>query len=300
MSAKGGYAVECVWPLGAELGEGPVWVPRDAALWFVDIKGHKIHRYDPSSGATNSYEAPDQVGFVMPVEGGGFIAGLKSGLHRFDPASGGFNKIVEVHPEHPGNRLNDCGVDAQGRLWFGSMDDGEEEKTGALYRLEADGRVRRMDEGYCITNGPTASPDGKIFYHTDTVEKIVYAFDLAADGALSNKRIFVRIEDGAGWPDGSTVDSEGCVWVALFGGGGVRRYGSDGTLLRFVALPCPNVTKIAFGGADLRTAYATTAHKGMSQAQRAAHPLAGGLFRFAVDAPGLAPHSVRIGTGKFR
>lgn len=300
MSAGGEYTVQCVWPLAAELGEGPVWVPRDGALWFVDIKGHRVHRYDPASGATKSYDAPDQVGFVVPVEGGGFIAGLKSGLHRFDPATGTFDKVVDVHPEHPDNRLNDCGVDTQGRLWFGSMDDGEEAKTGALYCLDADGRARRMDGGYCITNGPCTSPDGKTFYHTDTVEKIVYAFDLSADGALSNKRVFARIEEAAGWPDGTTIDAEGCVWVALFGGGGVRRYAPDGTLLRFVAFPCPNVTKIAFGGVDLRTVYATTAHKGMGRAERAAHPLAGGLFRFAVDVPGLAPRTVRVGAEKFR
>jgi sugar lactone lactonase YvrE len=292
--------VECVWPLAAELGEGPVWVARESALWFVDIKGHKVHRFHPASGAAQSFDAPDQVGFVMPLATGGFLAGLKSGLHFFDPVSGRFKKILEVHPEHPGNRLNDAGVDTQGRLWFGSMDDDEEACSGALYRLDADGRARIHDEGYCITNGPCASPDGAVFYHTDTVKKTIYAFDLTADGALSRKRVFARIEDNAGWPDGTSIDCEGCVWVALFGGGGVRRYAPDGHLLSFVALPCPNVTKIAFGGADLRTVFVTTARKGMSRAARAAHPLAGGLFRFRTAVPGIAPQPVRVGVQDFR
>lgn len=293
-------SVECIWPLGAQLGEGPVWVPRESALWFVNIKGRKVHRFHPASGEKQSFAAPDQVGFVLPLAAGGFVAGLKSGLHFFDPPSGAFKKILEVHPEHPGNRLNDAGVDGFGRLWFGSMDDAEEAPSGALYRLDADGRARIRDEGYCITNGPCANPDSTVFYHTDTVQKTIYAFDLAADGALSGKRVFARIEEDAGWPDGTSVDSEGCVWVALFGGGGVRRYAPDGRLLSFIALPCPNVTKVAFGGADLRTVFATTAHKDMSPSARAAHPLAGGLFCFRVPVPGIPAQPVRVGVQNFR
>jgi len=122
-----------VWNLAAELGEGPVWVERDSALWFVDIKKHQVHRYDPASGDERSFSAPEQVGFVLPAECGGFVAGLQSGLHHFDEASGAFELIVEVEPDLPTNRLNDGVVDPSGRLWFGTMDNGEKAKTGAFY-----------------------------------------------------------------------------------------------------------------------------------------------------------------------
>jgi sugar lactone lactonase YvrE len=291
MSAAGGPEVvaEAVLNCGCELGEGPVW--QDGAVWFVDIKAPRIHRFDPRTGETAAWTAPAQVGFVLPAAGGGWVAGLKSGLHRFDPASGDFALIAAVEDASLGNRLNDGFADAEGRLWFGSMHDDETALSGALYRLDAAG-LRRLDDGYCITNGPAMSPDGRTFYHTDTLAKRIYAFDVSEAGELSGRRVFAAIEDGAGHPDGSTVDAEGCVWTALFGGWGVRRYSPAGQLLRTVPFPVANVTKIAFGGPDLRTAYATTARKGLSPAELADQPLAGALFAFAVDAPGLPQHRV--------
>jgi sugar lactone lactonase YvrE len=276
---------ECVWPLAAELGEGPLWSAHEQALWFVDIKGQKVHRYDARTGEGRSWDAPAPPGFLAPAKSGGFIAGLKTGLHRFDPQTGAFTFMHSVEPHRPGNRLNDGAVDPQGRLWFGSMDDAEAESTGALYRLDAKG-PREMDPGICITNGPAFSADGRILYHTDTLKREVYAFDVADDGTLSNKRLFIRIDEGDGHPDGSTGDSEACVWVGLFGGWSARRYSSEGVSLATVEFPCANITKLAFGGPDLRTAYATTAWKGLSAEERMQQPLAGGLFRFQVDVPG--------------
>ncbi len=284
---------ECVWPVEAELGEGPLWSAAEPALWFVDIKKKQVHRFDPASGACRSFAAPAPPGFLAPLGDGTFIAGLKTGLHSFDPRDGSFVLRHAVEPGRSGNRLNDGTVDADGHLWFGSMDDGEEELTGRLYRLGADGPLA-MDDGYCITNGPAFSPDGRTLYHTDTLKKLIYAFDVA-DGALSNKRVFAGIEDGAGYPDGPVCDAEGCLWTGLFAGWGVRRYAPDGRLLATVRFPCANITKIAFGGEDLRTVYATTAWKGLSAEERARQPLAGGLFRFESDVPGLVPHTVRHG-----
>jgi D-xylonolactonase len=272
--------------VGAQLGEGPVWIARDRTLRFVDIKGRRVYRFDPASGDLRSADAPEQPGFVLPVRGGGFVAGLKNGLHRFDDERGQFTKLSVVEPHHPGNRLNDGAVSPDGALWFGSMDDSEEKSSGALYRW-SDGTLTALDSGYCITNGPAFSPDGRTFYHTDTLKRVVYAFDYSAHGALSNKRPFVSIEDGAGYPDGSVVDAEGCVWIALFCGWGVRRYSPRGELLTTVRFPCANVTKIAFGGEDRRTAYATTAWKGLSPDERSQQPQAGDLFTFRTDVPGL-------------
>ncbi|HWA30018.1 MAG TPA: SMP-30/gluconolactonase/LRE family protein [Rhizomicrobium sp.] len=285
---------ESVLALGAELGEGPIWSARENALWFVDIKKKRIHRFDPEKRELQSWNAPAPPGFIAPLAGGGFIAGLKTGLHSFDPKTGTFTSRHAVEPHKPGNRLNDACVDAHGHLWFGSMDDGEEMASGCLYRLEKNG-PRAMDPGYIITNGPAFSPDGRTLYHTDTLERVIHAFDCGHDGGIANKRVFARIEDGAGYPDGPTVDSEGCVWTGLFGGWSVRRYSPQGALLMEVRFPCANITKIAFGGHDLRTVYATTAWKGLSAKDRAAQPLAGDLFHFAVDVPGLPQHEVRHG-----
>jgi xylono-1,5-lactonase len=282
-----------VCKVGAELGEGPAWVERDAALWFVDIKARRAHRWNPASGELRSWAAPEQLGFLAPVRGGGFIAGLKSGLHLFDPQSSEFVHLASVEPHHPDNRLNDGSVSPEGELWFGSMHDPESEPSGALYRLGKDGRCVVLDKGYVITNGPAFSPDGRVFYHTGTSRRTVFAFDRPEPHTLARKRIFVQIEEGAGHPDGTAVDQEGCVWVALYGGWGVRRYSPAGKLLATVRLPCANVTKIAFGGADLRTAYVTTAWKGLTQEQRSAQPLAGDLFSFEAPTPGLPAVEIR-------
>lgn len=286
--------VECVWPLGAELGEGPVWQARENALWFVDIKKQQIHRFDAASGAGRSFDAPAPSGFLAPLPNGKFIAGLKTGLHTFDPAIGAFTLRHSVEPDRPGNRLNDGAVDRSGHLWFGSMDDGEAAPTGRFYRLSAQG-PRVVDEGYCITNGPAFSPDGKALYHTDTLKRLIYAFDLHDDGSLANKRVFVEIESGAGYPDGPVVDAEGFLWTGLFGGWAVRRYSPQGKLVATVKFPCANITKIAFGGERLMTAYATTAWKGLDAKARTEQPLAGGLFRFEVEAPGQPQYEVLHG-----
>ena len=287
-------APECVLRSACELGEGPVWREADGSVWFVDIKGLRIHRYDPATGAAWSWAAPAQPGFIAPRADGTWIAGLKTGLHRIDPAPGRFELMAAVEDASLDNRLNDGFVDGRGRLWFGSMHDGETNSTGALYRLDGNG-LRRMDDGYCITNGPAVSPDGRTLYHTDTLKRVLFAFDLAADGGLSNKRVFAEIEDGAGYPDGPAVDADGCVWTGLFAGWGARRYSPAGDLLETVRFPVANVTKIAFGGADLRDAYATTAWLRMAPDERSAQPLAGGLFRFRVSTPGLPQHEVRHG-----
>jgi len=275
--------VTCVWSLQCSLGEGPLWW--NGGLWFTDIKQKILYCFDPAGGAPRSWPAPSEVGFLAPLPNGHFIAGTKAGLQDFDPATGVFSLIREVEPDRPGNRLNDGAVDAKGRLWFGSMDDSETSPSGKLYRFHR-GEVLAMDSGYVITNGPAFSPDGRVLYHTDTLARRIYAFDLGPDGGLANKRVFVEIEDGAGYPDGLVVDQEGSVWTGLFGGWGVRRYSPQGRLQQTVPFPVANVTKMAFGGPDLKTVYTTTARKGLDATALAAQPLAGGLFCFATDTPG--------------
>lgn len=283
--------VNCVYPAAAELGEGPLWSAREHALWFVDIKRRRIHRYDERTRTAASWPAPEQVGFIVPAAPGHFICGLQSGLHSFDPQRGTFELIVRVDADRPGNRLNDAHVDTAGRLWFGSMDDAESAPTGALYRYDAAG-LTRCDDGYAITNGPATSPDGRTLYHIDTLRREIYAFDMDASGSLSHKRIFARVAAHEGFPDGPVVDSTGCVWVGLYAGWGVNRYSPEGKLLDKLALPVANCTKAAFGGDDLRTLYMTTARQGLTDEQRVQQPLAGGLFATRVDVAGLPANPV--------
>jgi sugar lactone lactonase YvrE len=282
------------WNLAAELGEGPVWVGRDRALWFVDIKKHAIHRFDPANDERRSWTAPEQVGFLFPAERGGFVAGLQSGLHHFDEASGEFTLIVDVDPELPGNRLNDGVVDAEGRLWFGTMDNGERNKSGAFYCF-AEGRLTRTNiDGIAITNGPAVSPDGRLLYVVDTLRGTIEVADIRGSGVLANRRPFVRIDPADGHPDGPTIDSEGCVWISLYAGWEARRYSPGGELIGCVRFPVANITKLAFGRDDLRTAYATTARQMLSADAIAAQPQIGDLFSFRVEVPGIACPLVRL------
>lgn len=286
-------SLACAWNAGAELGEGPLWDAAEQALYFVDIKGGMIHRCKADGGHQASWVAPGGPGFIMPAGEGKFICGIERSLYRFTPRDGAFALLRELERERPGNRINDAHVDAEGRLWFGTMDNAERASTGALYRLGADGTPLCQEDGFVISNGPATSPDGRTFYHTDTLEKTIHAYDVDAQGTLAAKRRFATI--GQGYPDGSSVDAEGCVWVAIFGGARVERYAPSGELLLQVTLPCPNVTKIAFGGSDLRTAFVTTAWKGMTLAQRRREPLAGALFTFRAPAPGLPQPSITNG-----
>ena len=282
----------CLWEVGATLGEGALWHAAAGQAWFVDIKGRRLHCLDVASGVRRSWDAPGQVSFVVPIEGGGFACALEDGLYRFDEENGGFIPLLKVEADQPGNRFNDGHVDATGRLWFGSMDDAEDQATGALYCF--DGReVRRMDDGYVITNGPAISPDGRTLYHTDTLAQRIYAFELGDDGRVAGKRLFAELQ-GGGYPDGMAVDASGHLWVATFGGWRIDRFDPQGRKVGEVRFPCANITKLAFGGDDLRTVYATTARKGLSAAQLEAQPLAGGLFTFRADVPGLPQHALRL------
>ena len=285
-------APRSLWEAAAILGEGVLWDAARGLVWFVDIKGRRIHRCDPEGGGRRSWDAPGQVSFIVPAQDGAMVCSLEDGLYLFIEETGAIAPLLGVEAGLPGNRFNDGHVDAQGRLWFGSMDDAEEQRTGVLYRFDG-AQVAAMDDGYVITNGPALSPDGRTLYHTDTLSRRIYAFDVLEDGALERKRIFAELQ-GAGYPDGMAVDAEGCLWVATFGGWRIVRYDPQGARLGEVRFPCANITKLAFGGEDLRTVYVTSARKGLSQEELRAQPLAGSLFTFRADTPGLPQHALRL------
>ena len=280
---------EVIAPVGAMLGEGPVWI--GDALWFVDIKAPCLYRLG-GDGEVTRWAAPAPVGWVMPVAGGGLMAGLKTGLHRFDPNDGSFSARIEVEPGLPNNRLNDAVVGPDGSLWFGSMDDEEAQASGRFYRF-AGGRV--SDTGLpaaIVTNGPAISPDGRTLYVTDTFAGTIGQADINDDGSLGSLRPFVTIDKSHGYPDGPTVDADGCVWTGLFGGWSARRYDPAGALIASVRFPVANITKIAFGGAGSRTAYATTAKLALDAAALDAQPLAGHLFAFDAGVAGVPVNAI--------
>jgi sugar lactone lactonase YvrE len=172
------------------------------------------------------------------------------------------------------------------------MDNQETDKSGAFYCF-ADGKVTPTGIGeMVVTNGPAISPDGKTLYVVDTFERTIDQCEVRGDGSLGERRPFVEIEEGAGFPDGPTVDSEGCVWIGLFFGWEARRYSPTGELIDRVSFPVSNITKLAFGGDDLRTVYATTARQGLEPDKLAGQPLAGHLFEFRCDVAGVPCPSV--------
>jgi xylono-1,5-lactonase len=278
---------EVVCRVGAVLGEGPCWHAPTQTLWFVDIKAPEVLRFDPATGALKRWPMPAQVGWVLPIADGQWLVGLQTGIHRFDPATGAVRLCLQPEAARPGNRLNDACTDPQGRLWFGSMDDGETQTSGRFYRAQ---QGRCEDTGLapvCITNGPAVSGDGRLLAHTDTLGRVISMADIASDGSVGAAREFARIGDADGYPDGPVFDSEGALWTGLFFGGAVRCYSAQGQVLHHLPFPVSSITKLAFGGPDLRTVYATTARKGMSAEMLAQQPHAGDLFAFRVEVPGL-------------
>jgi sugar lactone lactonase YvrE len=280
--------------VGARLGEGPVWVRRDRALWYTDILGRKVHRFCPATGLDDAWDAPAAIGWVLPTTDGDFIAGLAKGIYRFSPGTGKFALFHSVETELPNNRLNDAATDLNGRVWFGTMDDAEVDCSGRFYLLDQ-GRVSTCAiEPMCITNGPAVSPDGRTLYAVDTQRRALNAYTIGSDGYLSGRRTFLTVSPELGYPDGSICDAAGNVWVAFWQGWAARRYTPDGTLTHEVRFPVANVTKIALGGADGRTAFATTASKGLSPEALAQQPMAGDLFTFDVDVPGNPVREIHI------
>ena len=280
-------SVSCVADVKAVLGEGPVWVEREQALYWVDIKGSKVFRLD-SAGNRREWDTPVRVCSLAPKESGGFIAGTGRGFAEIDLEASRFDVFLNPEEDRPGNRFNDGKVDSAGRFWAGTMDDGETEATGALYRLSPNRDCKRVDDGYKITNGPAFSPDGRTLYHTDSFRLVIYAFPLGEDGDLGERREFARFGPDDGFPDGMTVDSEGCLWVAFWGGWCLRRLSPDGECLQKIALPVQQPTSCAFGGAGLDQLYVTSAAIGLDAAALAKQPCAGGLLLLEPGVTGIA------------
>ncbi|MEQ8766713.1 MAG: SMP-30/gluconolactonase/LRE family protein [Planctomycetota bacterium] len=281
-------SARCVWPAEAVLGEGPLWSAEERAVYFVDIKSSRVLRHRVGHDGGEVFEMPQQTCALGLCSDGRLIAAIRTGFAFLDLETKTFEPIATPEPDRPGNRFNDGKVDATGCFWAGTMDDSHEKPTGCLYRLGRDLNWERKDDGHVITNGPAWSPDGSVMYHNDSVNRHILAYDCDLEsGAISNRRVFAEIPEGGGFPDGLTVDGDGHVWCALFGGSKVVRFTPGGEVVREIALPVSNVTSCTFGGEDLGTLFITTARGQLTGEQRAAQPLAGGLFAIEPGVRGL-------------
>ncbi len=277
--------MECIADVGAVLGEGPVWVARNEALYWVDIASGKVFRH--IAGRTDVIDPGRTLCSIVPRASGGFVGGSLDGLVAI---SEDFSVSPLAHPEvdQPHNRFNDGKVDRGGRFWAGTMDRTERGATGSLYRLDPDLGCTRIDSGYTVTNGPAFSVDGRTMYHTDSGRQTIFAFDLDEAGNASNRRLFARFDPGDGYPDGMTVDAEDCLWVAFWDGWCLRRLSPKGELLAEVAMPVQRPTSCAFGGEGLDQLFITSARRDLTPAELERQPRAGGLFCFRPGVPGIA------------
>ena len=278
--------VTCVADVQAVLGEGPVWVAREQALYWVDINASKIFRL--KGDEVSSWDTPVRVGSLAPRAGGGFVAGTDQGIFFIDLDHGRYEPVANPEAHRPGNRFNDGKVDRSGRFWAGTMDDQEREAAGTLYRLDTDRTCTPIDDGYRITNGPAFSPDGRRMYHSDTARQVTYVFDLDEAGNAANRREFARYNRADGFPDGMTVDAEGCLWIAFWDGWCLRRFSPEAVLLQTVDVPAQQVTSCAFGGEGLRTLFVTSARRGLEGTDLARQPFSGGLYAVEVGVAGIA------------
>lgn len=279
--------VTCVADVHALLGEGPLWVERERALYWVDIKGRKIFRLG-EDGAVEEWVTSLRVGSIAPRASGGFIAGTEDGIAEIDLGQGRFSIRFNPEAHLPDNRFNDGKVDRAGNFWAGSMDDREAEASGTLYRIDAGFDCVPVDDGYKVTNGPAFSPAGDILYHNDSARQLTYAFDLDGAGNAANRRVFLKFGEGDGYPDGMTVDAEGCLWIAFWDGWCVRRFSPAGEPLQTIAMPAQRPTSCAFGGPALDRLYVTSATIGLDERALAMQPNAGGLFMVLAGVRGIA------------
>jgi sugar lactone lactonase YvrE len=278
----------------AELGEGPVWDAAASQLIWVDIIGRAVHFFDPETGEDSSVAVPEMPGVAIPRQAGGLVLAIGHGF-GFLGHGGDFEQLTQLPHGAVTTRMNDGNCDSAGRLWAGTMGLNAEPQAGALYRLDPDLTVTRVLDGVTESNGIDWSPDDRLMYYVDSMERRVDVFDYDRDsGAVANRRPFAAVDDGDVLPDGLTVDDEGGVWVACWGGAAVRRFAPDGSPAGTVSLPASNITSPAFGGPALDRLFVTSARAGLSEEQLSREPDAGAVF---VCRPGVGGRPQRTFAG---
>ena len=278
------------------LGESPFWHPGEQRLWWADIPGRRLNRFDPRSGAHEHWEFESEPGACAPRLDGRLLLAMRDGLFSFDPVDGRRRRLAEPPYDPRVERFNDGKCDAQGRFWIGTIYEPRDRPAATLHCWRG-GELVRCADGVTVANGLAWSPNGATMYWSDTKAHCVYAFDFdPSTGEPSRRREFARFaparegqpfESYGGRPDGAAVDAEGCYWVAMFEGGRLLRLSPEGRVLREVRLPVRCPTMPCFGGPDLKTVYVTSSRHGRQAAELAAYPKSGCVLAFEVDVPGL-------------
>ena len=271
----------------SEIGEGPVWDFRRHALYWVDIPKYLVHIYDPATGVDRTINVGQEVGCVCPRRAGGLILGMKGGFATLDIESETCRLLFNPENRLPHNRFNDGKCDPMGRFWAGTISTrknskGQREKgAGSLYCLYPDMTVRTMATGLTTSNGMAWSPDAKTLYFIDSSDSTVYAFDYDVEtGDITNRKALITIPATEGKPDGMTIDEEGMLWIAHWGGGKITRWEPAGArLVKSFKLPVPQVSSCAFGGLHLDELYITSARIGLTEEELKSSPHSGALFR---------------------
>ncbi len=280
----------------ALLGESPVWHPTEQVLYYCDIPGHTLHRFDPRDGRLDHWRFDTDVASLAPMQAGALLLAMRDGLWRFEPRSGERSRLAEPPYGTATERFNDGKCDPQGRFWVGTIYEPRQPALASLHCLVG-GRLLRKADGITVSNGLAWSPNGRTMYWSDTHAHTIYAFDFEpATGEVRNRRVFASFPgksagqslDGyGGRPDGAAVDAEGCYWVAMYEGQRLLRLSPEGELLREVRLPVRCATMPCFGGADLTTLYITTARINRPASELVDQPHAGCVLALDVDVAGL-------------
>ena len=276
-------------PAANLIGESPVWSVREQALYWVDVEGKVVQRFDAATGAVARWAMPEVTSCIGLRGRGGLVAGTRAGFAFLDTTNGAVTPIVHPEADIPGNRFNDGKVDRAGRFWAGTKNIANTpETTGSVYRLDPSLEAHRIDRGISCVNGIAWSPDDRIMYLCDTWLRCIYAYDFDRGmGLAHNRRVFAALAPEDGYPDGLTVDAEGFVWNAHYDGWRITRYTPDGRVDGWVRMPVQQVTSLTFGGADLRTLFVTSASLRLTPEARERQPLAGHVFAFEPGAAGL-------------
>jgi L-arabinonolactonase len=245
------------------LGEGPLWDVEEERLYWIDSFGGNVFRCTHDGREVRAWDLPQKIGSMALRKQGGAVLSLARGFHFLDFKTGDVELIVDPEPGRTNNRINDGKVDRRGRFVAGTMDTMEEGPNGALYRLDPDLSLHKLDDKIIVSNGPCWSPDGGIFYFADSWSGEIWAYDYDLNtGKVSNRRTFARIDTSTGGAaDGSTVDAEGCLWNAQVYDGKLIRYSPDGKVERVIEMPVKKVTSVMFGGPKLDTLYVTSMAK---------------------------------------
>lgn len=281
--------VELVLDTKSDLGEGAIWNYKTGELIWVNITDKILNFYNPRLKSNKEMLTGQMIGTVVPAESGKMMVALENGFYQLDPETGAKKLIANPEEGIKGNRFNDGKCDPAGRFWAGTMSTDGKRQAGALYRLDPDSSVHKMIDNVSTSNGVVWSPDYTKMYYIDTPTRKVMAWDYDNEtGEISNPETAIEVPEEMGYPDGMTIDAEGNVWIALWGGSAVGCWNPEtGELLRTIDVPAKNVTSCAFGDDDLGTLYITTARQGTSDEELEKFPLAGGVFKIRPGVKGV-------------